>query len=75
MSSYAKAVVSIEVALDLPSTWGNDCTVGQVHAQALSEYQTALDSAIKSVNEGHLSGVKMRIVSHPKVTVVIKEKS
>jgi len=74
VSSYATAVVSIEVGLDLPSTWGDECSIGQVYTQALREYQSALEAALKSVNEGHLSGVKMRIVSKPKVTVVIKEK-
>ena len=63
----AKAVAVVELEIDVDSTWGEDCTVGQVYKQAEDEARGLLNQAFAAIKATH--HVRMR--GKPKITAVL----
>ncbi len=62
--SKATAHVTLTVEITVGSTWGDNCTVGQIYKQAAEEALGIID---------RLLGEQIRIVGRPVVTAVAIE--
>lgn len=59
MSTKATARVTVTLVVDLGQTWGSDCLVGQVHAQATREARQAVERVIGAENRMRITDVKI----------------
>lgn len=67
MRTSARLVITLEI--DVPSTWGSDCQLGQVWAQAKKETLTMLDERLnKAISMG-----AVRVIGEPRVVAVLTE--
>ena len=67
----ARARVTVTLELDAEGLWGGDCTVGQVHKQAIDNVRATLDSPDAM---GRLVAAgKIRIVGEPLVRMVLTD--
>jgi hypothetical protein len=64
----ASARVTVTVEIDVGSSWGDDCSVGQVHDSASREALGKLRHLIET--DGHALR-QMRIIGAPKVVAII----
>lgn len=64
----ASARVTLEVEIQVSSKWGADCSIQQVHQQALEEASVKLSRVIAESEAGGI-----RIVGNPKISAVIVE--
>jgi hypothetical protein len=67
---HASARVQITVEVDAGAPWGDECTVGQLYAQAAEAGRNNLLNALKAG-----AGASMRIVGEPKIIGIITEES
>lgn len=58
----AKARVTVTLDIDASSTWGDDCTVGQIKKQALDDANMKLTKALGSQTDIKIIG-KFKCVS------------
>ena len=49
MKVSAKARVRIIIDLNIPAEWGDDCTIGQIHKQALDEARQTLERLCRPI--------------------------
>ena len=67
MRTSARLVITLEI--DVPSTWGSDCQLGQVWTQAKKETLTLLDERLnKAISIG-----TVRVIGEPRVVAVLTE--
>lgn len=64
----ARATVQIVVQVKSTSTWGDDCTAGQIHSEAGRECKALIESTLLK------AGIRCTIVDEPKVTGVLTER-
>jgi len=59
----ARAVVTVQIEVDIEGTWGDECTVAQVHNQAKTEALQTLDHVLKgnAVSGGALQELRNRV--------------
>lgn len=63
----ASAVVIVKVRVELAAMWGDDCSVGQVHRQAVEEATGLVRRLIKD-------SPAARVVGEPEVSAVIADR-
>jgi hypothetical protein len=69
-----RAKVTLQVEIDVHSSWGPDTALSQVHKQASEEAINTLRHAILDTNN-NLKGCHIRIMGEPQVNAVIASKS
>lgn len=63
----ATAIVTLTVRIQVPSSWGPDCTVAQIHRQAG-------ESAVGMLRNANITAGRLEIVGAPEVKTVITER-
>ena len=63
----AKAIVRLLVEINVPDTWGDDCTIGQVKKQAKH-------SAIRTVSSIMENDKSLRLINEPEFVQIVHTK-
>ena len=62
LTSNSRARVTVTLEIPVPDNWGGDCTVSQIHKQAIDSAREKLYALTKS---------GARIIGEPSVTMVL----
>lgn len=65
MSKFAKATVTITCEIHVAATWGDECTIAQVYAQAETEALNAINNALRT---------RVTIIGTPKLQAIVAER-
>lgn len=64
----AKATVRVELVIDVPDNWGDDCSIGQIRKQAIDSASMALDKAFTAIKG-------IRVMSFEPTVLIIPKRS
>lgn len=71
LSAVAKVTFNIELTVEVSQPWGTDCTIEQIHKQALENARQDAGEMVKLMNSDPR---KVRLLENPRVLVELQKK-